>query len=124
MRRYIVGAGLLLLVVIVCGALIWFNFFRQGMIAQYFAHFPVPTVTVSTVEVKTQRWMPGIDAIGTVSAISGVDVSGQASGVVESINFKANDRVNSGKCWFNSMTRSHAPVWLRPNRPSPSSRTP
>ncbi len=97
MRRYIVGAGLLLLVVIICGALIWFNFFRQGMIAQYFAHFPVPTVTVSTVEVKTQRWMPGIDAIGTVSAISGVDVSGQASGVIESINFKANDRVKLGQ---------------------------
>jgi membrane fusion protein, multidrug efflux system len=97
MRRFIVGAIILLVVVVVCAGLVWFNFFRQGMIAQYFAHFPVPTVTVSTIEVKPQTWTPGIDAIGTISASQGVDVAGQVAGVVASINFKANDKVATGQ---------------------------
>ncbi len=93
MKRFVVGAIILAVVVVVCGALIWFNVFKQGMIAQYFAHFPVPTVTVSTVEVKAQHWTPGIDAVGTVSAVNGVDVAGQVGGVVRKINFAANATV-------------------------------
>ncbi len=97
MRRFIVGAIVLLLVVAICGGLIWFNFFRDKMIGQFFANFPIPTVTVSTVEVKPQRWTPGIDAVGTVSASQGVDVAGQVGGVVKSIAFKANDKVTAGQ---------------------------
>jgi len=97
MKRFVVGAIIFLVVVVACAGLVWFNFFRQGMIAQYFAHFPVPTVTVSTIEVKLQTWTPGIDAIGTISASQGVDVAGQVAGVVASINFKANDEVAAGQ---------------------------
>jgi len=94
--RLIIGTVVLLLVVAICGGLIWFNFFRDKMIAQFFANFPVPTITVSTVEVAPQRWTPGIDAVGTVSASQGVDVAGQVAGVVKSINFKANEKVAAG----------------------------
>jgi len=97
MKRFVVGAIIFLVVVVACAGLVWFNFFRQGMIAQYFAHFPVPTVTVSTVEVKPRTWTPGIDAIGTISASQGVDVAGQVAGVVAGVNFKANDKVAAGQ---------------------------
>ncbi len=97
MKRFLVGAIILVVVVVVCGALVWFNFFKQGMIAQYFAHFPVPTITVSTTEVKPQRWTPGIDAVGTVTAVSGVNVAGQVGGVVQKINFAANADVKKGQ---------------------------
>jgi len=96
MKRKIIGAILFLVVLAVCGALVWFNVFKQGMIAQYFANFPVPTITVSTIEVKPARWQPGIDVVGTVSAANGVDVAGQVGGVVRDINFKANDAVEDG----------------------------
>jgi membrane fusion protein (multidrug efflux system) len=96
MKRFIVGAIVLLLVGVICAGLIWFNFFRDKMIAQFFANFPVPTVTVSTVDVKPQTWTPGIDAVGTVSASRGVDVAGQVGGVVKTIDFKANDKVANG----------------------------
>ena len=97
MKRFLVGGIILVVVVVVCGALIWFNVFKQGMIAQYFAHFPVPTVTVSTIEVKPQRWTPGIDAVGTVTAANGVDVAGQVGGVVRKINFEPNATVQKGQ---------------------------
>ena len=97
MKRFLVGAIILVVVIVVCGALVWFNVFKQGMIAQYFAHFPVPTVTVSTIEVKPEKWTPGVDAVGTVSAVNGVDVAGQVGGVVRKINFEANADVQQGQ---------------------------
>jgi membrane fusion protein (multidrug efflux system) len=97
MKRFFVGGIILVVVVVVCGAVVWFNFFKQGMIAKYFAHFPVPTITVSTTEVKPQVWTPGIDAVGTVTAVNGVNVAGQVGGVVRKINFAANAEVKAGQ---------------------------
>lgn len=97
MKRFVIGAIILVVVAVVCGALVWFNVFKQGMIAQYFAHFPVPTITVSTVEVKPQHWTPGIDAVGSATAANGVDVAGQVGGVVSKINFEANATVKAGQ---------------------------
>jgi membrane fusion protein, multidrug efflux system len=94
--RFIIGTFVLLFVLVLCGGLIWFNFFRDKMIAQFFAHFPVPTVTVSATTVEPQKWTPGVDAVGTVSASQGVEVAGQVAGVVKAINFKANDKVDAG----------------------------
>jgi membrane fusion protein (multidrug efflux system) len=96
MKRFITVAVIVLLVALICGGIIWFNFFRDKMIANFFAHFPVPTVTVSDIEVKPVTWTPGVDAVGTVSAAEGVDVATQVGGVVKAIDFKANDKVQSG----------------------------
>ena len=96
MKRFIIVAFIVLLVVVLCGGIFWFNSFRDKMIAQFFAHFPVPTVTISTVEVKPQQWKPGVDAVGTVSAAEGVDVAVQVGGVVKAVNFKANDKIAAG----------------------------
>jgi membrane fusion protein, multidrug efflux system len=57
----------------------------------------VPTITVSTTEVKPQSWTPGVDAVGTVTAANGVDVAGQVGGVVQKINFAANADVKRGQ---------------------------
>jgi membrane fusion protein (multidrug efflux system) len=97
MKRFLVGGTILVVVAAACGALVWFNVFKQGMIAQYFAHMPVPTITISTIEVKPQRWTPGIDVVGTVTAASGVDVAGQVGGVVQKINVEANANVKAGQ---------------------------
>lgn len=96
MKRFITVSVIVLLVALLCGGIIWFNFFRDKMIGQFFAHFPVPTVTVSSIEVKPQAWAPTLDAVGTVSAAEGVDIAVQASGIVKAVNFKANDKVSAG----------------------------
>src|SRR5690348_2949297 len=94
--RFLIGSFLLLFVLALCGGLIWFNFFRDKMIGQFFAHFPIPTITVSATTVAPQKWTPGVDAVGTISASQGVEVAGQVAGVVQSINFKGNDKVAAG----------------------------
>ncbi len=87
----IVGLG------VVCGGLIYFNFFRDQMIEEMFANMPVQPVPVEAVAVETTRWTPGIEAIGTASAAMGVDVAVEVGGVVQSIPFTANEEVRKGQ---------------------------
>ncbi len=91
-KRFIIA---LVLLVIVCGGLVGFNIFRAQAISDFFANMPRPTVAVSTVKAEPVTWTPGIEAVGTVYARQGVDVASQASGVVEEIKFKPNERVKA-----------------------------
>lgn len=93
-KRFIIA---IILLTLVCGGLVGFNIFRSQMIAQFFANMPQPTNPVSTVVVKPVEWTPGIEAVGTVYARQGVDVATQASGVVEEILFKSNDKIAAGQ---------------------------
>jgi membrane fusion protein (multidrug efflux system) len=92
-KRFIIAVVLL---IIVCGGLVGFNIFRANAIAQFFANFPRPAVTVSTLEVAPSTWQPGVETFGTVYAASGTDVAVQAAGVVKEIHFQANQQVAAG----------------------------
>ena len=78
-KRFLIAFVLL---VIVCGGLVGFNLFRDRAIQQYFASMPRPASTVSTVTAEPKRWTPGIEAIGTVSARQGVDLTVETTGIV------------------------------------------
>jgi membrane fusion protein (multidrug efflux system) len=93
MKRFLVAAVLLIVVLAICGGLIWFNFFRDRMIEQFFATMKAPVITISEIEVAPVQWTPGIEAVGTVAAYEGVDVAVQAGGIVDKILFKANEPV-------------------------------
>jgi len=94
-RRFLIGL-ILLLTVVVCGGLIWFNFFRQEMIGQFFANMKPPAQVVSTTNVETRTWTPGIAAIGTARALHGAQLAVQESGIVKEIYFQANDKIEEG----------------------------
>ncbi len=89
-KRFIIAFVIL---VVVAGGLIGFNLFRDQAIQDFFANMPVAPSTVSTVTAEAVTWTPAIDTIGTVNASRGVDLTVQTSGIVESILFKANQRV-------------------------------
>ncbi|MGO4834283.1 efflux transporter periplasmic adaptor subunit, partial [Rhizobiaceae sp. 2RAB30] len=76
-KRFIIAFILLALVV---GGLVGFNIFRDNAIKEFFANMPVQPVTVSTTTVEPITWKPGIEAIGTVSAARGVDLTVETSG--------------------------------------------
>jgi len=91
--RFIIG---LVFVILVCGGIVGFNMFRDQAVTQYFANMPVAPITVSTVKVEPVEWTPGIEAIGTVAAAHGVDLTVEAAGIVKEILFKSNQRVQQG----------------------------
>ena len=91
-KRYMMPAIILILVVAVAGGLVWFNFFRDDDQA-FLCDMQQPAAPVSTYTVKPGEWMPEIEAIGTVSAIQGVELSVEVAGIVKDIPFKANQTV-------------------------------
>ncbi|MBC2835786.1 efflux RND transporter periplasmic adaptor subunit [Paragemmobacter straminiformis] len=85
----------IILLALIGGGLVGFNMFRDNMIAQIFANMPQQTATVSTVEAKPVTWTPVIEAIGTVNAAQGVELTTETAGVVKAISFTANARVEA-----------------------------
>lgn len=86
-----------IVLVFVCGGIVGFNMLRDQGIKDYFANMPRPTLTVSAEEVKPVTWTPGIEALGTVAAAQGVDLSVETTGIVKSIMFKANQHVDDNQ---------------------------
>lgn len=93
-KRLIIAVVLLALV---GGGLVWFNFFRDRMIEDFFANMPVQSSTVSTVEAAPATWQPSIDAIGTANAFQGVDLTVEAAGIVREILFESNEQIEAGQ---------------------------
>lgn len=83
----------IVLLAIVAGGVVGFNIFRDQAIEDFFANMPASNVTVSTVTVETGEWMPAIEAIGTVHASRGVDLTVEATGIITSVDFTANQQV-------------------------------
>ena len=82
---------------IVVGGIVWFKYFRDGMIAQFLSGMVPPPVPVTTETVEPVTWEPGVDAIGTALAARGVDLAIEAGGLVREILFTANDAVIEGQ---------------------------
>ncbi|TIP11803.1 MAG: efflux RND transporter periplasmic adaptor subunit [Mesorhizobium sp.] len=91
-KRFIIA---FILVALVCGGIVGFNLFRDNAIQQFFATMKPPAATVSTTIVKPTDWTPGVEAIGTVSAVRGVDLTVETAGIVKDILFHANQKVEA-----------------------------
>lgn len=91
--RIAIIALVLLVLVVVVGGIVGFNFLRENGIKQYFATMKPPAATVSTTVAKPSSWTPGVEAIGTVRAVRGVDLTVETTGIVKDILFHANQKV-------------------------------
>ena len=88
---------MLIVVGIVLGGVIGFNFFKGYMMQKYMASAPIPPSTVSAMKADYQEWQPQLNAVGTLRAARGVDVTTEVAGLVRSINFKSGDEVKAGQ---------------------------
>ncbi|WP_292355610.1 efflux RND transporter periplasmic adaptor subunit [Mesorhizobium sp.] len=93
MKRFIIITVFLLLLALVCVGIVGFNILRDNGIKQFFATMKPPAATVSTVVAKPSNWTPGVEAIGTVNAVRGVDLTVETAGIVKDILFHANQKV-------------------------------
>ncbi|WP_243369558.1 efflux RND transporter periplasmic adaptor subunit [Microvirga solisilvae] len=94
-RRLVVGL-VFTLSILLCAGLIWFNFFRDKMIKDFFANMQPPAQTVSAAKVEAKTWTPSISAIGTAKAANGVELAFETPGIVKEIKFKANQKIQKG----------------------------
>lgn len=87
---------LILFVVILFGALIFYNFFRTWMMQRYFANYTPPPVSVSAVKAQKKDWTPYLESVGNFTAIQGVEVNSQAAGNVVNIHFDSGQYLEKG----------------------------
>ena len=91
-------AALLVIVVtaLVILAVLSFQKQRDEKIKGFIAAFAKQKQTVSTVVAKAEEWQPRLEAVGSLRAVNGADLSLEVAGIVESINFKSGDDVDGG----------------------------
>jgi membrane fusion protein (multidrug efflux system) len=96
MKRRIVVSLVFLLAVGLCAGLVWFNFFKDRMIKDFFANMQQPPQVVTSAKVEAKTWNPGIAAVGTARAANGVELAVETAGMVKQINFKPNQQIKQG----------------------------
>jgi membrane fusion protein (multidrug efflux system) len=57
---------------------------------------PQPAVVVTAVNAAPQEWQPQLNAVGSLRAVRGVDVTTEIAGLVREIRFKSGDEVKAG----------------------------
>ena len=87
---------MLLLVGMVLGGVYAFKSFQGAMIKKYMGAMGKQAQTVSTEEARVQEWKSRLEAVGTLRAVRGVDISSEVSGLVEELHFESGDQVEAG----------------------------
>ena len=87
---------MLLAVTVVFGGIFGFQAFKAVMIKKFITALSNPPQTISATTAATSEWLPKIEAVGSLRAVRGADLSLELSGVVESISFNSGDDVTEG----------------------------
>ncbi len=88
---------MLILVGAVLGGLFGFKTFVNGKIQEAMAGMANMPQTVSATKAVTSDWQPRIDAVGSLRAVRGAELSLEVPGVVETISFQSGDEVKAGQ---------------------------
>jgi membrane fusion protein (multidrug efflux system) len=74
-----------------------FGVFRNIMIGRFLATLSNPPQTVAVVQAETSLWQPALSTVGSIVAINGANLSSEISGIVDTIDFKSGEDVQSGQ---------------------------
>jgi membrane fusion protein, multidrug efflux system len=81
---------------LVLGGIFGFISFKGRMIKGFMKSQGQPPQTVSTITAGYLEWLPEQEAVGSLSAVQGTDLSTVVSGIVDEIFFQQGDYVKSG----------------------------
>lgn len=88
----LLSAGVLL------GLLVWLNsFYKPYMIHKMLAQNASPAQTVTAAPAQYSDWQPALDAVGSVRAVRGVDITTEVAGLVRSVRFRSGEEVAAGQ---------------------------
>jgi len=93
MKRWILLLVLALAIVLVIGVPYAVHVYKM---IQGFKNMPVQKEAVSAIKVGYQQWRPQLQAIGSLRAVRGADLSAEVAGIVDEIHFRSGDDVKAG----------------------------
>ncbi len=91
---------MLAVVVVVLGGIFGFKTFVNGKIKEFMTGPSGPgrqAQTVSTAKAVISDWQPQVEAVGSLRAVRGADMSLEIAGVIDQLNFQSGDDVEEGK---------------------------
>jgi len=88
---------MLMVVGLIFGAIFGFQAFKAKMIKQFMATMKMPPATVTAMKAELQPWQPQLNAVGSLRAVHGVDVTTEIGGLVREVHFKSGDEVKAGQ---------------------------
>ena len=88
---------MLVLAGVVFGGIFGFQAFKGKMMKKFMSSMGNAPQTVSTITAGYQEWLPQLEAVGSLRAVNGVEVSPEVSGTVAALNFKQGEDVKKGK---------------------------
>jgi len=88
---------MIVLVGALLGALYGFNVWKGMMAARFMAAAGVPAVTVTALAAAESAWQPHADAVGTLRAVRGADLSTEQDGLVSTVSLRSGAAVVAGQ---------------------------
>lgn len=87
---------MLVLTALVLAAVFGFEAFKGVMIRKFMATLSNPPQTVSTTVAASSEWRSQIEAVGSVRAVNGANLSAQVAGTVSAVHFQSGADVKKG----------------------------
>src|SRR5690606_6635362 len=87
---------MLILAAVLLGGLFAVKSMMSAGMNQFFDNMPQPAVAVTATEVLQRSWPQTLDAVGTLVAVNGTDVTTESPGVIRTIRFESGQRVKKG----------------------------
>ncbi|WP_148864199.1 efflux RND transporter periplasmic adaptor subunit [Marinobacter fonticola] len=88
-------AIVIVVLVVVLGGIFGYTFHRFGKMQEQMSQ-PQPPAIVEATTAQSDTWIQAIKAVGSITAINGVEIANEVAGVVESVGFESGDRVKKG----------------------------
>jgi len=80
---------MLLAITLVLGGVFGYKVFIGSMIKGFIAAGSNPPQTISTTKAVTEEWQTRLEAVGSLRAVNGADLSSEIAGIVQSISFES-----------------------------------
>lgn len=87
---------MLLACLVIFGGVFAFKWFMGKGMNDFFDNMPQPPVAITTYDAAEQSWTSPLEAVGTLVAVNGTDVTTEAGGVVRKLLFQAGQPVKAG----------------------------
>jgi len=88
---------MLIIVGLLFGGIFGFQIFKARMIKKFMASNVPPPATVTAIQAGHQSWQPELNAVGSLRALHGVEVTSEIAGLVRTVSFKSGEAVESGR---------------------------
>jgi membrane fusion protein (multidrug efflux system) len=85
----------IVVLLLIFGGIFGFKFLQIRQMMSQMSQ-PRPPATVASSEVRIEQWQPTLQAIGSLVAVNGIEVSSEVDGVISEIHFESGQQVQRG----------------------------